>query len=765
MLSSKKLNNFFLFGLIFLIFYFKIIIEIFFFNIPFSHDTLATFQIFTFNFNYFDNYSKFPLWLDYVDNGQPALFSSSFFYPGIFFPIIVASSFLDISSLNSFIIGISLINLFFIFGIYLNISKFENKNSIIVFIALLYCFLIDTSFIIHSYAFWSIIIPFGIYYFNKFFIKKKLSDILNFSIIFLSYIIIYSTYYHIFSFYLLVLIFSLFLIFHIYKEKSEIYKIKFQKIDILKFLIILILILIAQYYFNYIYENYLFSTQGERTVDGNITLNDLIYYANYPYLVKLSKFLQNGLFQNEYGFQFPLFFLYLFIFYIFLENKIYFKEFLILIFTIIILFIISNPIDLKIGKYILSFLYNYFPGINKFRHSGYLINLTLPLLLITISIILENFFKNSKNQDFSKKNILISLLMGFIFLLGYFLLDQFKTFFIFSLINIVILFLAFSNYLNKNFNNNLIYLCILLISTLPFYAYSIFQTEKDNNKYLINLINNSKIEFNYRCVDKSEIDKEYKTNNLPGIKSSFFFLVSKNKPCHSFYKTSVYGSKKKHTDSIGTKGGSEIYFTTLDDLIILSKFIKNYIKNSKFNEKQLTKLVTTNLNIEPKTFYFRTIEIGKFLNPEIVNNLKWPKNFRYSLNLIIKDENEIIFNPNKIDLFEETNKNRNLYLADEIKIKKINNEKFYINNEKKLNDIETFITFSNNWIIKDNKNNFLKNKIINENGYLKIIKVEKIDEFYLIYEDTKAFKIQIIILSISSIFILNFLFQIIKRKN
>jgi hypothetical protein len=153
------------------------------------------------------------------------------------------------------------------------------------------------------------------------------------------------------------------------------------------------------------------------------------------------------------------------------------------------------------------------------------------------------------------------------------------------------------------------------------------------------------------------------------------------------------------------------------------------------------------------------------LNPEIVNDLKWPKNFRYSLNLIIKDENEITFNPNKINLFEETNKNRNLYLADEIKIKKINNEKFYINNEKKLNNIETFITFSNNWIIKDNKNNFLKNKIINENGYLKIIKVEKIDEFYLIYKDAKAFKIQIIILSISSIFILNFLFQIIKRKN
>ena len=149
-------------------------------------------------------------------------------------------------------------------------------------------------------------------------------------------------------------------------------------------------------------------------------------------------------------------------------------------------------------------------------------------MLIVIAIILENFFENNKN-NFSKKNILISFLMGLIFLFGYFFIDQFKTFFVFSLINIGILFFAFSNYLRKkNFKNNYIILYILLISTLPFYIYSILQVEKDNDKYLINLINNSKIVFNYRCVDKGEIE-EHKTNNLPGIKS-LFFLVSENKP-------------------------------------------------------------------------------------------------------------------------------------------------------------------------------------------------------------------------------------------
>ena len=88
MQSSRKLNNFLLFGSIFVIFYLKIIIEIFVFKIPFSHDTLATFQIFTYNYNYFDSFTKFPLWLDYVDHGQPALFTTTFYYPGIFFQLL-----------------------------------------------------------------------------------------------------------------------------------------------------------------------------------------------------------------------------------------------------------------------------------------------------------------------------------------------------------------------------------------------------------------------------------------------------------------------------------------------------------------------------------------------------------------------------------------------------------------------------------------------------------------------------------------------------
>ena len=63
----------------------------------------------------------------------------------------------------------------------------------------------------------------------------------------------------------------------------------------------------------------------------------------------------------------------------------------------------------------------------------------------------------------------------------------------------------------------------------------------------------------------------YQVSNLP------FFLVSKNKPATIFIKH-LSTVVKKHTDSIGTKGGSEIYFTTLDDLIILSKFIKIILK-------------------------------------------------------------------------------------------------------------------------------------------------------------------------------------------
>ena len=70
-----------------------------------------------------------------------------------------------------------------------------------------------------------------------------------------------------------------------------------------------------------------FQLRGERTVDGNVTLNDLIYYANYPYLVKLSKFLQSGLFRMNMGFNIPIFFLYLLIFYFFLKIKFISKNF------------------------------------------------------------------------------------------------------------------------------------------------------------------------------------------------------------------------------------------------------------------------------------------------------------------------------------------------------------------------------------------------------------------------------------------------------
>ena len=144
--------------------------------------------------------------------------------------------------------------------------------------------------------------------------------------------------------------------------------------------------------------------------------------------------------------------------------------------------------------------------------------------------------------------------------------------------------------------------------------------------------------------------------------------------------------------------------------------------------------------------------------------MEWPKNFRQSLELIIKDTGEIIFDKNKINLFRDNNKNKNLYSNDFIKIKKINNENFHIKNFKNLNEIETFITYSNKWIIKDNENYF-DNRIVNKNGYVKIIEINKIKDFNLLYEDNAAYKMQLILLIISSIFILNFLIQIIKIKN
>ena len=113
LLNNLKLKIFFI--LIFLVFFLKGSIEFSLFKIPFSHDTLATFELFSFNYKYYQSFSKFPLWLDHVDFGVPALVNNNFYFPSFFKIFIIFFSYSNLNPSTVFNFSIS----FFKFNIFL----------------------------------------------------------------------------------------------------------------------------------------------------------------------------------------------------------------------------------------------------------------------------------------------------------------------------------------------------------------------------------------------------------------------------------------------------------------------------------------------------------------------------------------------------------------------------------------------------------------------------------------------------------------------
>ena len=82
----------------------------------------------------------------------------------------------------------------------------------------------------------------------------------------------------------------------------------------------------------------------------------------------------------------------------------------------------------------------------------------------------------------------------------------------------------------------------------------------------------------------------------------------------------------------------------------------------------------------------------------------------------------------------------------------------------KLQNVNTLISYSPNWIIRDKNKINLNKKIINIDGFLKIADVSEVSEFYLKYNDQKAKNIQILIILVSTILILILIFEIVNRK-
>ena len=785
-ITNFKLKIFFI--LIFFIFFLKNYVEINIIKIPFTHDTLATFEVFSFNYKYYKEFIKFPLWLDYVDYGAPSLFTNHFYYPAYFNVIIVFFSKLNLQPSTLFNIGLSFTNLIFIFGIYLNFKNNSKKFNIILFLTVVYIFIIDFSFIVHSFTFWFLIFPYCTYYFKEFFDKKKFSKLLNFIILYLLYFFIYNTYYQFASLYIFIILFLFFYIFYVKNQKTFFLKINFQQSDILRFFIIISLSIIVITYFDHIFKNYYFSSSGDRSVDG-VTFQNLINYANYPLTIKIKRFIELGIFQNDYGFQLPLSFG-LLTFYYFISNKESIKSHSIIYLSIIIiLFLISNPISFILGEKILYLFYNYLPYFKQFRHSGYLFNLTIPFVLILMGIYTQYFLRNIKILKIKYLNIfkIIVIIFSFFTLFIYFKFNNFFIFFLNQLISLLIIFCAFNiyNYKNSKYAEK-IFLCFIILSLIPNYFYSISNSFKDKNQFLLNKINNYQINFPVKCVLKNEIDKEYESFEYPGITSSYFFLHSDQKPCYPYYKTSIYGSQKKYTSKVSTKGQSEKYFTTSEDLKNTLIFFKKFLDlNKNVYDGIITGSASTFFNIEPSTVYYRVLILGKLINSSKIDNLKWPNNYYESLfeiadynpddDLFLNYSDKINLNPVifmakgpvVIDSINENDQNlaQNLYTAKNIYVEKIDNERLYFQNNKNENQIGTFISFSKNWGFYDKDHLLVNNKIENVNGYLYLNKIKNYKEFYLKYNDNEAFLYLYLTLFFSTIIFIILINNIFKIKN
>ena len=222
-------------------------------------------------------------------------------------------------------------------------------------------------------------------------------------------------------------------------------------------------------------------------------------------------------------------------FYYFISNKENIKSHSIIYLSIIIiLFLISNPISFILGEKILYLFYNYLPYFKQFRHSGYLFNLTIPFVLILTGIYTQYLLRNIKILKIKYLNVfkIIIIIFSFFTLFIYFKFNNFFIFFLNQLISLLIIFCAFNiyNYKNSKYAEKF-FLCFIILSLIPNYFYSINNSVKDKNQFLLNKINNYQINFPAKCVLKNEIDKEYKSFEYPGIISSYFFLHSDQKPC------------------------------------------------------------------------------------------------------------------------------------------------------------------------------------------------------------------------------------------
>jgi len=288
------------------------------------------------------------------------------------FPSIIIGTFFNINSYVFFVLNLSLLNSIFIFGLYKNIKKFENKNLILFIITIIFLSsnFIQKAFSANLEVF--VLFPFAFYYLNKFVKNRKFAEIIKMSFIVILGYINSIQYFSIFYVYFISIFTLIFLIFN-FKFKNIIYKKKHFLILATFFFISISYLYFVQSVIN---ENYFLPTR-----DINFEVYDIRGNVLYGYQNILLKILTT--LSNFFWWDVPLtitsmgvFFNFLFFF----SKKNYFNfNFRLSLFLIIVVILIIS--ETLIFYDVVKYFY-YLPLLSFFRHFPFVSIYLKPLLLI-----------------------------------------------------------------------------------------------------------------------------------------------------------------------------------------------------------------------------------------------------------------------------------------------------------------------------------------------------------------------------------------------
>ena len=681
------------------------------------HDSLLMYLNYKFVYNYFSSYNSFPIWIDYIFSGSNA--SSLYLYDisKFLFPSIIIGTLFNINSYVFFVLNLSLLNSIFIFGLYKNIKKFENKNLILCIITIIFLSsnFIQKAFSANLEVF--VLFPFAFYYLNKFVKNRKFAEIIKMSFIVILGYINSIQYFSIFYVYFISIFTLIFLIFN-FKFKNIIYKKKHFLILATFFFISISYLFFVQSVIN---ENYFLPTR-----DINFEVYDIRGNVLYGYQNILLKILTT--LSNFFWWDVPLtitsmgvFFNFLFFF----SKKNYFNfNFRLSLFLIIVVILIIS--ETLIFYDVVKYFY-YLPLLSSFRHFPFVSIYLKPLLLIiTIFgiVIYVNLLKKKENIYLLKfKLIFIFLLTIFfiiIFSLTNFINDQLslsisgqneKLFFgeIFSKFSEglnylktgeratnIDLFRSLKSQILNSFIINLICLCIF---SVLFYFITILNKKKNNLSFLVFLI---------------------LITTLPG---SYYNFAN-----YSFNETyNIFTNNSKNFNEINNQYKEKIISDSKFKIINSIKMCNDI--NKQHALEKLDKIIPKFSILYENISLF---SINKNCNPIY----RWD-----------------FLNKNYIKI-----KKKYLHFENYVEYEKINNEKFLVHNPN--NFINTYINYSKHWVATNVNNE--KIDIINYNGKLRLINSKnkfKKSTIELKYTNLLTVKLAYLSTSLGFIIIIIFIFD------